>query len=141
MKRALIWLGAVIAVLVVGRCGVQYMQERGVTYEARRRVQRTLDELAPRGDHDRALDMWYRGYKGATMGLTINQANAVAVSMSQWLAAKGLKDTISSYTIDRVVFVKEREGYQTSIARVSCTIDGKSLALLVARDEPIVWDD
>jgi hypothetical protein len=59
-----------------------------------------------------------------------------ATVFPKW-GTKGVKGTISSCTIDAVELEREREGYQTSVARVACTIDGRSGEMLVAHGEPI----
>jgi hypothetical protein len=139
VKRGLIWLSVVLVLVVGGKYGVQHMQESAVTYEARTRVQEMLDGFKEGGDRTNAIDMWSTGVRDSTKLLGTEEASNVMRGMARWLADKGLRNTITSYTIDDVVFEKEREGYQTSIARVYCTIDGRSVDMLVARTVPIAW--
>jgi hypothetical protein len=139
MKRGLIWAGILVVVVLGSVLVVQHMQKSAVTYAARLRVADVLDGLKPGGKRTVAIDMWHSGIPSESLRMRPEEYAQVVDGMERWLAAKGLTGTISSYTIDDVEFERQREAYQTSVARVACTIDGRSGEMLVAHGEPITW--
>ena len=60
MKKAAIWAGILILLVIVGRLGLGYMFTSGEANSARERVRRVLDGLKG-GDRQRAVTLWKSG--------------------------------------------------------------------------------
>ncbi len=143
MKPWQVWLAVLVVLTVGGALGVRCAQRGAVEYNAQVRVEYLLRAMRT-GAGSEAIELWYTGNRGInqeTKNMSLERYSEIVDQWSRWLAQKELKGTISSFSVDRARFVAERSAAQTSVARVYCTIDGRSLAMTVAQGEPISWSD
>jgi hypothetical protein len=127
MKKAAIWAGVIIALVIIARVGLGHMFTSGEANSAKERVRRILDGLKTGGDRQRAIPLWRHG--------TFNvgsqyEFDAAASEFESW-TMKHKIDPVSDYTIDKAEVLSETDRLGHAIVRVSATVNGKPFTMRV----------
>lgn len=127
MKKAAIWGGIVIALLVLGRLGLGYMFTSGESNSAQERVRRILDGLKANGDRQKAITLWKHGTFTAGSQEEFNMA---ADEFDEW-TRKHRIDPVVDYEIGKTEVLSETDRLGNATVRVSGTLNGKPFAMRV----------
>lgn len=127
MKKAAIWAGIVIGLLIVGRLGFGYMFRSGETNSAKERVRRVLDGLKAGGNRQQAIPLWRHGsfHVGSQ-----HEFDAAATEFEDW-TAKHKIDPVLDYEIRDAEVLDESDRLGNSVVRVSGTANGKPFVMRV----------
>jgi hypothetical protein len=127
MKKALIWAGIVIGLLVAGRLGLGYMFTSGEANNAKERVRRILDGLKSGGDRQRAITLWKHG----TFNVGSQHEFDVAAGEFETWTIKHRIDPVVDYAIDNVEVLEETDRLGNATVRVAGTLNGKPFSMRV----------
>lgn len=136
MNRAVTWLSIVVALVIGGKYGLEYMFRSGEEHAAHERVREMLDGMKPGGDLQRSICLWYRGSRS----LDQYEFNQGADAFDAWRAKKGV-NLIKEYVIDAAVLVEGGEMLATGVVLVTGSMDGKRFAIRAIPREPLRWED
>jgi hypothetical protein len=132
MKKAAIWAGILILLVIVGRLGLGYMFTSGEANSARERVRRVLDGLKG-GDRQRAVTLWKSGSLHVGSQQEFDEA---AGEFEEW-TLKHKIDPIVDYEIQKVTVLSETDRLGNATVRVSGTINGKPFSMRVLQNARI----
>jgi hypothetical protein len=141
MQKALVWLAILVGVVVGGKYFLEYMDVSAYEHSATTRVQAFLEGMKPGGDSQEAFNMWLWGGRSGMRTITQDQYNAYVNQMNAWMAERRLGPGIKSYEITGATTVRGREGLESAVVDVSCTIDGVSVVIHAVEREPLTWGD
>lgn len=126
MKKAAVWAGIVVALVIIGRLGLGYMFTSGEANSAQERVRRILDGLKG-GDRQKAITLWKHGT--FTVG-SQHEFDVAAGEFEEW-TIKHKIDPVLDYTIDKVEVLSETDRLGNATVRVAGTINGKAYSMRV----------
>jgi hypothetical protein len=127
VKKAAIWAGIVIGLLVIGRLGLGYMFSSGEANNAQERVRRILDGLKQGGDRQRAITLWKHGTFSAGSQQEFDMA---AGEFEDW-TKKHRIDPVVDYEIKKTEILSETDRLGNATVRVSGTLNGNPFAMRV----------
>jgi len=127
MKKAAIWAGIVIGLLVIGRLGLGYMFTSGEANNAQERVRRILDGLKSGGDRQKAITLWKHGTFNAG---SQHEFDVAAGEFEEW-TLKHKIDPVLDYEVKKAEVLSETDRLGNATVRVSGTINGKPFAMRV----------
>jgi hypothetical protein len=127
MKKAAIWAGIVIGLLVVGRLGLGYMFSSGETNTAKERVRRILDGLKSGGNLQQAIPLWKHG--SFQVG-SQHEFDVAASEFEDWTIKHRIAPVVD-YEIKDTEVLAESDRLGNSVVRVSVTVNGRPFAMRV----------
>ena len=80
-----------------------------------------------------AISQWAKGV--SSMGK--EEVERYAMAFDEFRREKDIFPSINSFSIDKLTVVDD--GFVKPFVRVSCTIDGRKLTMIVRKNEPISW--
>jgi hypothetical protein len=135
VKKKVIYVIIIIILVVVGgKFAPQIRTYFTYIHPAKTRVKLMLSNIqGPMPKEYGAISQWA---KGVPM-LKQEEADKYSMAFDEFRREKDIFPKVKSFTIDKVVLVDD--GFLKPYVRVSCTIDGKKLKMIVRKDEPIAW--
>jgi hypothetical protein len=133
MKKAAIWAGAIIGVIILGRLGLGYMFTKGEANSAQERVRRMFDGLKAGGNRQHAITLWRHG--------TFNtgsqyEFDAAASEFEPW-TLKHKIDPVVDYEITKAEVLSETDRLGNATVRVTGTVNGKPFSMKVLQNARI----
>jgi len=141
MRKLLIWVGVILAVLVGGKLAIDGVSHSVVQTGARNRVQILLDGLTDGGSYQNALGMWLEGGNDGLKRMSQDEYNMSVSGLKRWLEERRLSQPIGEFEIHDTALVREAEGLYGATVAVSCTVDGEPVVILVADGKRLEWGD
>ena len=129
MKKVVIFVVVVVAAVLVMKSIMEKAGSAGGSDSARRRVHDVLENIKT-GQEQNAICMWAQGKQV----LSEDEFRIYVDRYADFVSAKKV-DKISIYSVDEV-----KESGPDRF-RVAVTIDGRKLAMLVPKANPILWVD
>jgi hypothetical protein len=133
MKKAAIWAGVIIGLIIIGRVGLGYMFTKGEANSAQERVRRMFDGLKANGNRQQAITLWRHG--------TFNtgsqyEFDAAASEFEPW-SLKHKIDPVVDYEITKAEVLSETDRLGNATVRVSGTVNGRPFSMKVLQNARI----
>lgn len=127
MKKAAIWGGAVLALIIIGRVGLGYMFTSGEENNAKERVRRVFDGLKSGGNRQEAIPLWKHGSFHAG---SAQEFEFAANEFDAW-TGKHRIDPVVDYEIKAAKVLGEQDRLGNAVVRVTGTVNGRPFSLRV----------
>jgi hypothetical protein len=137
-KKVLITIGAIVFLVVAGKCGLGYMFTSGEANSAKERVRRILDGMKTGGNREQAIALWKLGTLHIPGG--IEAFSMAADEFDAWEAEHELVG-MGTYEITNAEVTAETGKLGEATVIVSGTIDGRPFKFKVVQGTPIRWID
>jgi hypothetical protein len=134
MQKAAIWIGAILAAIIVGKYALTGMFTSGEANNAQERVRRVFDGLKAGGDRQRSITLWYNG----TFNVPGTEFDRVATEFEAWTRQRNV-DMVSAYEISEVKVLSETERLGEAVVRVTGTVNARPFGLRVVQGMPLQW--
>jgi hypothetical protein len=127
MKKAAIWGGVVLALIIIGRVGLGYMFTSGEENSAKERVRRVFDGLKSGGNRQEAIPLWRHGSFNAG---SQQEFESAANELDAW-SAKHKIDPVVDYEIKEATVLGEQDRLGNAVVRVAGTVNGRPFSMRV----------
>jgi hypothetical protein len=135
-KKVLIGVGAIVFLVIAGRCGLSYMFASGEAHSAQERVRRILDGMKAGGNREQAIALWKLGTLNIPGGL--EAFSMAATEFEAWEAEHELVG-MESYEITGAEVTAETGKLGEATVIVSGKIDGRPFRFRVVQGKPVEW--